>query len=510
MDKFKKYRIYLIVILIFILILFNVGINIQYICLNEPSQAISKFEENEISFVVNLNNLTKKKHCFFYEIIKKLNLKRNYYFVKIFEKTLNENLFKIVENTPIKIVESNFPDSIFLPLVVSLYGIIQPKFVLFIEGEDLLFNSGKYLTEWIIDSYDKIIKNNYDYIFGGFQFIDGKKIGCSILLSKASIIEHLLYYTDSDTTHVNPFIQLSFATKTKFCVVPFNFLKPMKLDINHQRFSSNMKCPSINDKEIPSLCIMLPNFKRNYFSYSFSAFSNQTFKPKFYLIIQNENRINYNLLLIQKFVNEPIYHIWMQNWNPFFFLNHRLSSVLPCDFVMKYDDDQWPIDNNIQQNLMKAVKNKNIIIGYRGYSVQKSFCGYSPVNYTKTENDVVDHSAVPLLIRPGYIKLDARNYIYRLFGGEDISLSLNSRKLCNVTSKTMQMTLMELQKDGNNQRADKQIILAYKNEKEKQFNLFGNIYCYLIRSGYKPRRWEGFQIPPKDYLNITIEHKSIN
>ena len=74
---------------------------------------------------------------------------------------------------------------------------------------------------------------------------------------------------------------------------------------------------------------MSPNFKRDYFSYSFPAFSKQTYKPKFYIIIQNDNRLTYNLTLIQKFVNQPVYHIWMQNWNSFFFLNHRISSVLP-------------------------------------------------------------------------------------------------------------------------------------------------------------------------------------
>ena len=219
---------------------------------------------------------------------------------------------------------------------------------------------------------------------------------------------------------------------------------------------------------------------------------------------------NYYKIYSNKIVAEPIYHIWMQNWNSFFFLNHRLSSVLPCDFVLKYDDDQWPIDNNIQKKLINAAKNKNIIIGYRGLSIRKSFCGYSPKKYIKTEKDVVDHSAVPLLIRPGYIKLDARNFIYRLFGGEDISLSLNSQKLCNVTSKIMNMKLKEHQRDGNNQRSDKQIILAFKNEKKKHFNLFRNIYCYLIRSGYKPKRWKGFMIPKKDYLNITIDHISLN
>jgi len=271
-----------------------------------------------------------------------------------------------------------------------------------------------------------------------------------------------------------------------------------------------MKCPSYDDKNISSLCIMLPNFKRNYLSYSFSSLAKQTYKPKFYIIIQNDYRIQYNLSLVQKMVNEPIYHIWMQNWNSFFFLNHRLSSVLPCDFILKYDDDQWPINNNLQQRIIDTAKGKNVIIGYEGYSIKKNFCGYSPKYYKDIKSDIVDHSAVPILIRPGYIKLDARNKIYRLYGGEDIALSLNSWKICNVTSKVMKMELMQRQQDGNNQRADRQIISAYSKEKERNFNLFINTYCYLIRSGYTPRRWAEFHLPLKDFLNISIKHKKIN
>ena len=407
-------------------------------------------ENDKISIVVNMKNLTKNKHILFSEIMNKFNSKRNFYFIKTLGKPLNENLNKLVENSFVKIVQSNFPDSIFLPLVVSLYGNTVPELVLFIEGDELMDISVKNLIKWTENAYKQIMKNQYDYIFGNYQIIKGKKIGCSLFFSKASIIEHLLYYTDSDTSHANPFIQLSLATQTKFCFIPFKNLKSSILEYTNSRFSLNMNCPSTNDKNMPSLCIILPNFKRNYFSFSFPAFSNQTYKPKFYIIIQNENRIHYNLTLIQEMVNEPVYHIWMQNWNSFFFLNHRLSSVLPCDFVLKYDDDQWPIDNTLQQRLINTIKNKNIIIGERGYSVEKSFCGYSPKNFNKVENNTVDHSAVPLLIRPGYIKLDARNNIYRLYGGEDISLSLNSNKLCNVTSKIMKMKLVEMQNDGNN------------------------------------------------------------
>ena len=510
MNKFKRPKIYLIIILLFIFISFKVRKIFIDSYNDEFFNQILKMENDKISIIVNMKNLTKNKHNFFYEVMKKFNSTRNFYFIKTIGKPLNENLNKIVENSFVKIVQSNFPDSIFLPLVVSLYGNSVPELVLFIEGDDLMDNSGNNLTEWIDNAYRQIMKNQYDYIFGNYQIIKGKKIGCSLLFSKASIIEHLLYYTDSDTSHANPFIQLSLATQTKFCFIPFNYLKTSILENINSRFSLNMDCPSTNDKNISSLCIFIPSFKRNYFSLSFPAFSNQTYKPKFYIIIQNENRIHYNLPLIQKMANEPVYHIWMQNWNSFFFLNHRLSSVLPCDFVLKYDDDQWPIDNTLQQNLMSIIKDKNIIIGNRGFKVEESFCGYSPKYFNKEKDDIVDHSAVPLLTRPGYIKLDARNNIYRLYGGEDISLSLNSKKLCNVTSKIMEMQLMEMQNDGKNQRADKHIISAYKIEKETKFNLFTKTYCYLIHSGYIPRQWDKFQIPQKDYINIMIKHKRLN
>jgi hypothetical protein len=457
-----------------------------------------------------MKNLNKNKHFLFYEIIQKLNSTRNFYFIKTLKKSLNENLHKLVENSSVKIVQSNFPDSIFLPLVVSLYGEKTPKLILFIEGEELMDNSKNNLIKWINNAYKKIMIKGYDYIFGNSQIIKGKKIGCSILFSRASIIEHLLYYTDSDTSHANPFIQLSLATQTKFCFIPFNYIKSSNIENINGRFSFNMNCPSTDDKNQPSFCIMLPSFKRNYFSYSFAAFSNQTYKPKFYVFIQNDDKIHLNLSLIQKMVNEPVYHIWIQNWNSFFFLSHRFSSVFPCDFVIKYDDDQWPIDNTIQERLIKSARDKNVIIGKRGYLFNKSYCGFSPKKYNKKKNNIVDHAAVPLVVRPGYLKIDARNKIYRLYHAEDVSLSLNSWKLCNVTSKKMNMKLMEMQNDGNSRRFDKQIISAIKSEKEPHFKPFFKSYCFLIRSGYIPKLWAEFHLPQKDYLNITIEHKRLN
>ena len=62
----------------------------------------------------------------------------------------------------------------------------------------------KNLIDLFDSSYKKIINYKYDYIFGNSKIISDNKIGCSILLSRASVIEHLLFYIKSDTTHMNP------------------------------------------------------------------------------------------------------------------------------------------------------------------------------------------------------------------------------------------------------------------------------------------------------------------
>ena len=254
---------------------------------------------------------------------------------------------------------------------------------------------------------------------------------------------------------------------------------------------------------------MIPAFKRDYFSNSFKSFSKQTFKPKFYIIIQNDNIKHFNLTNIQNMVNEPVYHIWMQNWNSFFFLNLRLSSILPCDFILKYDDDQWPNDIHLNEYLIKSIRNKNIILGLRGFAIDKPVCSYSPKFYKNIEKDIQDHTAVPELIRRGYLKLDARNKIFRLYGLEDVALSVNSYLLCNATSKIIKMNLIEKQNDGNSQAIDNQIVSSMKKEKIYNFDFFMSSYCFFIHSGYIPRKWDEFRIPQKDYINISIDHKRL-
>ena len=318
MNKYIKFKFNLILIFLLSFIIVTIILKIRFDYVFEDYSYL-KFETNEISIVVNFKDLTNNKHRMFYEIMRKVNSSRNFYFIKSNNTNLNPYIDTQIKNSSVKIIKSNFPDTIFLPLIISLFGKTIPKYVLFIEGEEFNENFENSLIEWIFKIYKLLMNKEYDYIFGNSQFINGNKIGCSILFVDSSILEHLLYYTNSDTTHIHPFVQLSLANDTKFCFIQIkNIISKNTIQIDGN-FSINMNCPLINDKESPSLCIVLPNFKRNYLSHSFSAFSNQTYKPKFYLIIQNDDRIHYNLSFIQKEVKEPIYHIWMQNFNSFFF-----------------------------------------------------------------------------------------------------------------------------------------------------------------------------------------------
>ena len=137
-------------------------------------------------------------------------------------------------------------------------------------------------------------------------------------------------------------------------------------------------------------------------------------------------------------------------------------------------------------------------------------CGYSPKYYKNIEKDISDHVAVPLLIRQGYLKLEGRNKVFRLYGIEDVSLSVNSNLFCNVISKKIKMNLIEKQKDGNSQSLDEKIRTEFIKEKMKIKNLILNGYCFYIHSGFIPMKWGDFEISKKDYINITISHKVLN
>jgi hypothetical protein len=70
-------------------------------------------------------------------------------------------------------------------------------------------------------------------------------------------------------------------------------------------------------------------------------------------------------------------------------------SILPCDFILKYDDVQWPNNIYLNEFLINNTKNKNIILGLRSFIADESICGYSPKYYKRIDKDIKDHVTVP-------------------------------------------------------------------------------------------------------------------
>ena len=100
---------------IFILLLIFLFYKILY-------QFHNVYNDNKISIIINMKNLTKEKHEYFNNIFMKLKSTRNIYFTQKIGQYLDENLNELIGNSTTKLVQSNFPDSIFLPLIISLYG----------------------------------------------------------------------------------------------------------------------------------------------------------------------------------------------------------------------------------------------------------------------------------------------------------------------------------------------------------------------------------------------------
>lgn len=165
MNKHINHKFNFIIILILIYIFFN-EIRFEELYDYDFLNSINNIESGEISIIINMRNLTEDKFIIFSKIMKKLNSTRKFIFIKTEETVLDDNINYLIKNSSIKVVQSNFPDSIFLPLVISLYGNNNPEYILFIDAEGLIEINENIFINWIYNSLEEILVNEYKYIFG--------------------------------------------------------------------------------------------------------------------------------------------------------------------------------------------------------------------------------------------------------------------------------------------------------------------------------------------------------
>lgn len=414
----------------------------------------------------------------------KIEVLSDYVFLK--NDQVNKDNFKAQ-----KVVFSNFPDNGYLPLAVALYNNVIPDYIIYANKTEI---DEMPDPNWISNNVLMMKDKNIDLLFGGNTTYQNKTVGIGLMIAKTSIIQGLVYNTNSKTNSPPPLLMLSMYSEKNpgKLKVEYSDYNHMKDSINYNyvdnfKLVKPQKCLNLkNDTKNPTISYLLPQFKRSYIYHFITDFEKQTVKPEFYCLFQCENRLTFDLKRLEKLSSRPIYHIWCYNWKPYFFLPDYVAGLFPTDFVIRYDDDQYSKNVNILKKLIKMTLNKDMIIGYRGNNFSPR-CKGADIDYyffRQIYYNHYDHVAVPLLFRPIHIKLMGRFEPITILHGEDIVLSISNSFLCNTTIyRYEKMKPKEYQSDGLKHGKDKQS-KSVKKISTKKF--CKKQYCQFILNGYKP------------------------
>ena len=453
-----------------------------YILINKSFIIVIKKHQITLSIITELQE-SASLHDYKTQIKGDLKVLSDFVFLK--NDKVNKDDFK-KQN----VIFSNFPDTGYLPLMVTLYNETIPDYVVYANKTEITEMPD---SNWITDNVLMMQDENIDLLFGGKTTYQSKTVGIGLMVAKTKIIQGLVYGTNSKTNSPPPLLMLSMYSEQNpgKLKVKYSDYKHMKDSINYNYVNNfellkPQKClNSKKDAEHPTLSYLLPQFKRSYIYKFITEFEKQTVKPEFYCLFQCENRLTFDLKRLEKLSSRPIYHIWCYNWKPYFFLPDYVAGLFPTDFVIRFDDDQCSKNVNLFKKLIKMTLDKDMIIGFRGAHFMPQ-CYGTDIQYILPQKNYnrFDHVAAPLLFRPIHIKTMGRFEPLTMVHGEDIVLSISNSFLCNTTIKKYnKMELTEFQSD------------AFKHGKDKQFNSIKKIstkdycfkqYCQFILNGYKP------------------------
>lgn len=427
-----------------------------------------------------------------------------------FVKTDNQTYFTNASFP--KLTYSTYPDTGYMPLLVSLYTIDPPKYILYADQYQL---KHRISDSWI--SHASMIMSRdpqIGVVFGADTIYNGKRVGISLAFVRESVLRELLYYTNCTSESIPPLLALSLASiefrkfKIEFLidqnVVPRSYhntdgLMPIRFQ----------ECPIIHSNSPnPRFALLLPHFIREYTEKHLKEFAKQDISPVYYVIHQNRNRISIDFNKLRTIVQQPVYRIWEYNWNSFFFLTSYIPSLFNVDFVFHYDDDIYPNPKDAHRFILNLLNNRDRIVGNNPGIMNLPICGFNP-QPKMVPCRGYDHVAVPTIYRPSHSKLNARNRPYTYAGGEDIGLATTANKLCGTEAFLFRMNLTQFQNDGKNHQSDSEIHEVYKKEGHLNRNLYFDVYCHYIQGGYQPKCWTNWSLPLNRFKNAIYHHTAI-
>jgi hypothetical protein len=182
------------------------------------------------------------------------------------------------------------------------------------------------------------------------------------------------------------------------------------------------------------LLVVLTQYKRNNLEKQLEQIKEQTIKPDYIVVFQNENHID-----ITNIKNKHDFIHIKSDYNTKYFGRFAACFTFPVDICCVLDDDIIPGVNCIKNYVSQCIE-LNSIIGGNGR------IAYRNVNKDKL------HIVQDIGSRPSYVKVDfvghlwcfKKDWLYYMFGikpfsyetGEDMHLCLSSKLLGNINSYT--------------------------------------------------------------------------
>jgi hypothetical protein len=244
-----------------------------------------------------------------------------------------------------------------------------------------------------------------------------------------------------------------------------------------------MRCPADRRPQRTDVAAVIPSFKRDYMGHLVAGLSGQTPRPTRIFIFQNRMHRLLDFTRIFSVASVPVIHIWLTNWNSFFFESYVFMSFLPERFVLKIDD-HIPTDHvSLASNVDTAVR-ENAVVGRGSATIDPPLCSLDP--QIVRGGKAVDHVS----FEAQACKILHRFRTYNIVGGEDIGISVTNTMECDTQSLQQPFAIQEFN-HANRQRIDPEI---HKEYEKIDGTLFELTYCHYITGGYRPVTWHNFSI----------------
>lgn len=188
----------------------------------------------------------------------------------------------------------------------------------------------------------------------------------------------------------------------------------------------------VSKKNENKLLVVLTQYKRNHLEKQLQQINNQTIKPDYLVVFQNENHIDISHLK-EKY---NFIHI-KSDYNTKYFGRFASCFTFPVDICMVLDDDIIP-GNNCLKNYMEQCIDLNSIIGGNG----RFGINNTSVDKTKQPRDSVLTETSTLVDFVGHLWCFKKEWLHYMFSikpftydtGEDMHLCFSSKVLGNIKS----------------------------------------------------------------------------